>query len=219
VSAEGPARVVFFDKDGTLLADVPWNVDPVRMRLAPGAAAGLPLLAAQGYRVAVVSNQPGVARGLFPEGALILVERRLRALLGQLGVALEGFYYCPHDPGGTVAAYRRDCECRKPAPGLLYRAACDMGITPDRAWFVGDILDDVEAGCAAGCRTVLIDNGNETEWRLSPVRLPHHVASDLEEAARAILAHDLARDAFGCGLRNARRAARPEHAAATGRHA
>ena len=177
---------VFLDKDGTLVEDVPYNVDPARVRLAPGAAAALAALHAAGYRLAVVSNQSGVARGLFPEAALAAVWRRLAELLP--GVPLAGCYYCPHHPAGAAPAYAVECDCRKPAPGLVLRAARELGVEPRRSWVVGDILDDVEAGRRAGCRTVLIDNGHETEWDLSPGRRPHFRAPDLAGAARVILA-------------------------------
>jgi D-glycero-D-manno-heptose 1,7-bisphosphate phosphatase len=180
-------HAVFLDKDGTLIEDVPYNVDPERIRLAPGAAEGLRLLHAEGYRLVVISNQSGVARGLFPEEALAAVEQRLRRLLGELGVPLAAFYYCPHHPEGVVPGLAIACACRKPEPGLILRAAGDLGIDPARSWFVGDILDDVEAGRRAGCTTVLIDNGNETEWVLSPLRSPHFKAADLDEAARIII--------------------------------
>ena len=79
------------------------------------------------------------------------------------------------------------CACRKPAPGLLERAAREHGVSLSDSWLIGDILDDIEAGRRAGCRTVLLDNGNETEWQLTPERVPHHVARDLAEAAALIL--------------------------------
>lgn len=181
-------RAVFLDKDGTLVEDVPYNADPARLRLTPGAAAGLRLLHRAGYRLIVVSNQSGVARGYFPETALRAVEARLRQLLAAAGVPLAGFYYCPHHPAGAVPAYAATCLCRKPAPGLVLRAAREQGVDPARSWLVGDILDDVEAGRRAGCRTVLIDNGNETEWRPGPFRTPDCVAADLLAAAEVILA-------------------------------
>lgn len=182
------ARAVFLDKDGTLIDDVPYNVDPALVRLAPGAAEALPALRAAGFRLVVVSNQSGVARGLFPESALAAVAAQVRDLLGGLGVPLDGFVYCPHHPAGTVARYAVACDCRKPAPGMVLKAAAALGVDPARSWLVGDILDDVEAGRRAGCRTVLIDNGNETEWVLTPGRRPDAVAADLAGAARAILA-------------------------------
>src|SRR5690242_2761451 len=97
-------EAVFLDKDGTLVEDVPYNVDPARMRLMPGALAGLRLLHTAGYEVIVISNQSGVARGLFPEAALGGVERRLRSLLVAGGVPLAGFYYCPHHQTGICRA-------------------------------------------------------------------------------------------------------------------
>src|SRR5947209_6409951 len=98
-------RAAFLDKDGTLVENVPYNVDPARVRLAPGAAEALPRLHAAGFRLIVVSNQSGVARGLFAEEALAGVRERLRELLADLGVPLGGFHYCPHHPDGTVPRY------------------------------------------------------------------------------------------------------------------
>jgi histidinol-phosphate phosphatase family protein len=168
-------KAVFVDKDGTLVENLPYNVDPARIALTPGAAEGLAALAARGYRVIVVSNQPGVGLGRFPEGAIHNVARRLREL-----VPLDGFYYCPHAP-------HAGCDCRKPAPGLLERAALEHGLSLAECWLVGDILDDIEAGRRAGCRTVLLDNGNETEWELTLERVPDHIVHDLGEAAALIL--------------------------------
>ena len=115
--------MVFLDKDGTLIENVPYNVDPSLIRLAQGADVGLPRLTAAGLRLSVVSNQPGVAFGRFPESALSLVGERLVALLAGLGVELSGFHYCPHHPDGVVPEYAVRCGCRKPAPGLIERAA------------------------------------------------------------------------------------------------
>jgi D-glycero-D-manno-heptose 1,7-bisphosphate phosphatase len=181
-------RAVFLDKDGTLVEDVPYNVDPDQIRLAPGAVAGLFALHAAGYRLVVVSNQSGVARGQFPESTLRGVEERLRELLADAGIPLTGFYYCPHHPGGVVAKYARACECRKPRPGLLLRAAREHNLDLATSWMVGDILDDVQAGRSSGCRTVFLDNGHETVWHRTPGRRPDVVVADLAEAARAILA-------------------------------
>lgn len=185
----GTRRAVFLDKDGTLIADVPYNVDPARIRLLPGAAVGLRALHRAGYLLVVVSNQSGVARGFFPEAALTAVEARLRALLADAGVPLAGFYYCPHHPDGVVPGYAVSCLCRKPSHGLVIRAAREHGINRAASWFVGDILDDVEAGHRAGCRAILIDPGGETLWELSPARTPDHVAPDLAAAARIITGH------------------------------
>lgn len=175
------------DKDGTLIHNVPYNVDPEKIWLMEGAIAGLQRLHAAQYLLIVVTNQSGVARGYFPESALIAVRERLHQLLDKAGVPLAGFYYCPHHPQGSVTNYAIECECRKPYPGMLYQAAQEHDIDLSQSWLIGDILHDVEAGRSAGCRTVLLDNGNETEWKLSQARLPHHLAANLEDASRLIV--------------------------------
>jgi histidinol-phosphate phosphatase family protein len=184
-------RAVFLDKDGTIIENLPYNVDPERIRLNPGAEEGLSRLHRAGYLLFVVSNQAGVARGYFPESALGAVEARLRELLAAVGVPLAGFAYCPHHPEGSVEGFAMACECRKPAPGMILRLSAEHGIDPGGSWMVGDILDDVQAGRGAGCRTILIDNGNETKWILSPDREPHYRASDLADAARYIIEQDV----------------------------
>ncbi|HEY9657307.1 MAG TPA: HAD family hydrolase [Allocoleopsis sp.] len=184
------SKVVFLDKDGTLIENVPYNVDPQHIKLAPGAVSGLQLLHRAGYKLFIITNQSGVARGYFPETALTSLEDHLRSLLESFDIPLSGFYYCPHHPDGVIPAYAIDCNCRKPQPGLFHQAAADYAIDLTQSWFIGDILHDVEAGRSAGCRTILIDNGNETEWQLSVQRLPHHVVTDLHQAAQVILAID-----------------------------
>ena len=173
-------RAVFIDKDGTLVENVPYNVEPARTKLTPGAAEAVSAFAARGFRVIVVSNQPGIAFKKFSDRELARAEKRLKHLLP----LLHAFYYCPHAPDAR-------CVCRKPAAGLLERAAREHGIDLAASWMIGDILDDVEAGRRAGCRTVLLDNGNETEWNVTPERVPDHVAHDLAEAAGLILEHEV----------------------------
>jgi D-glycero-D-manno-heptose 1,7-bisphosphate phosphatase len=170
-------RAVFLDKDGTLVVDVPYNVDPARIELAPFAREACEALHANGYALVVVTNQSGVARGLFDEAALKAVEHRLAELIG---VPLAGFYHCPHGP-------EAGCPCRKPGDAMLHRAAIDLDLDLSRSWMVGDILNDVEAGRRAGCRTILIDNGGETEWRGGALRKPHVTVPDLALACIAIL--------------------------------
>jgi D-glycero-D-manno-heptose 1,7-bisphosphate phosphatase len=188
VAVDGSRAAVFLDKDGTVVDDVPYNVDPSRIALAEGVGEALGALARAGYAIVLVSNQSGVARGLFPESALAGVARHLEAELGALGVRLDGFYFCPHHPDGRVREYAVACCCRKPMPGMLERAAADHGLQLARSWMVGDILDDVEAGRRAGCRTVLVDIGHETEWDVGPLRRPDLVVPNLPAAAEAIVA-------------------------------
>ena len=183
--AVSAAGAIFLDKDGTLIDDLPYNVDPRRIRLAPGAAAGVRRLSRLGYRFLVVSNQPGVAQGRFDAAALEPVRRRLAQLLAEQGARLAGFYFCPHGPD-------EGCACRKPRAGMLTRAAAEHRVDLSASWMIGDILDDVEAGRRARCSTILVDCGNETEWRLDAARTPHHVVHRLDSAAD-IVAREAAR--------------------------
>ncbi len=180
-------RAVFLDKDGTLVEDIPYNVDPALIRLNDRAIEALKLLQEAGYSIFVVTNQSGVARGYFSEQDLSAVERRIHTLLMSSGILMEGFYYCPHHPQGTVAPYAIECICRKPRPGLLLKAAHEHNIDLASSWLVGDILNDVQAGKAAGCRTVLLANGHETEWDRSAGRQPDFTVTNLLQAAQAIL--------------------------------
>jgi D-glycero-D-manno-heptose 1,7-bisphosphate phosphatase len=178
---------VFLDKDGTLIENVPYNVDRTRIELRPGAIGSLLLLSGLGYELFVVSNQPGVALGRFPMGALDAVEEHLNDLFLARGFRLSGCYWCPHHPDGVVPEYKLICACRKPMPGLLQTAALEHDIDLSSSWIVGDILDDIEAGHRAGCRAVLLDVGNETEWVGGPYRRPDFVARNLLDAATYIM--------------------------------
>jgi D-glycero-D-manno-heptose 1,7-bisphosphate phosphatase len=205
---------VFLDKDGTLLEDVPFNVDPALMRFAPGAETALRQLATLGMPLIVVSNQPGVGLGRFDERALKAVGARLERMFASCGAVLTAFCYCPHAPQsaaqstthvaqashaphgglGMTTSASTACACRKPAPGLLLRAAEAHAIDLCNSWMVGDILDDIEAGNRAGCRTILIDNGNETEWCRSELRRPDLTVARLDQAAQWIAAAALSPD-------------------------
>lgn len=177
---------IFLDKDGTVLVDEPYNVDPARMAYACGAREGLHLLAALNVPLIVISNQPGVALGYFERRELAGVRDRLASMFLAAGARLAGFYWCPHHPQGRMTAYAGACACRKPRPGLLLQAAREHRVDLARSWLIGDILDDVEAGNRAGCRTVLLDVGNETEWRPGNWRRPSAQAVNWDQAARHV---------------------------------
>jgi histidinol-phosphate phosphatase family protein len=159
---------VLFDKDGTLIEDVPFNVDPALIRLAPGAAAALRRLGDAGFAAAVVTNQPGVALGYFGLRDLEAVSGCLARLLAEQGVRLRGFYACPHHPRGSVREFAIACRCRKPGGGLVRRAVRELGLVAEDTWVVGDSWADVAAGRSAGCRTVLVG----PEWRLGHLLPP-----------------------------------------------
>jgi histidinol-phosphate phosphatase family protein len=180
-------RAVFLDTDGTLIDTVCHDADLRLARLARGAGGALRLLKAHGFLLAIVSNQPGVALGRVPLRALTGFEQRLQQLLAPNGVSVDAFYYCLHLPHAANVRFAVRCLCRKPQPGLLRQAARDWQIDLSQSWLVGDTLDDVEAGSRAGCRTVLVDTGHETEWRLAQYRQPHHLAGSLRQAAHQIV--------------------------------
>jgi D-glycero-D-manno-heptose 1,7-bisphosphate phosphatase len=181
-------RAVFLDKDGTLVENIPYNVNPARICLIPGVDEALRRLYQAGFSLVIATNQSGVARGFFSEDALNDVENRLRELIREKAEAeLLAFYYCPHHPEGVAPNYAVDCSCRKPKPGLMIKAADQFNISLQKSWFIGDILDDIEAGNRAGCWTILIDNGNETIWKRSSEREPDYIVKGMVEAAEVIL--------------------------------
>lgn len=174
------AVAVFLDRDGTLVRDVPYNFDPRLVDVTPDVVPALRALKHAGFQLIVVSNQSGIGRGYVSAREVDAVNAALRAHFASDGLMLSGIYYCPHTPDDG-------CACRKPQPGLLLQAAEQLQIDVSRSWMIGDILDDVEAGLRAGCRSILLNNGGETEWRAGELRTPHGVAADLLEAARIIL--------------------------------
>lgn len=184
-------KAVFLDKDGTLIRDEPYNVDPAKVVFEDDVFEGLRTLQADGYRLVIVSNQPGLSMGLFSQTELDALIRYFEDRFVENGVLLSGFYYCPHLPATTELA----CDCRKPEPGLLFRAARDLHIDLSRSWMIGDILNDVEAGNRAGCRTALIDHGNETEWKDGPYRKPDYTTRFFLDATDYITTKTITSDA------------------------
>jgi histidinol-phosphate phosphatase family protein len=162
---------VLLDRDGTLVVDVPYNGDPAAVVPVPGAAAALARLRAAGVRLAVVSNQSGIARGLLTEAQVRAVNARVEELLGPLGP----WCVCPHGPDDG-------CPCRKPRPGLVLQAAQALGVAPSDCAVVGDIGADVEAARAAGARGVLVP---------TPATRREEVAAALEVAPTLGAAVDL----------------------------
>ena len=144
----GERAAVFLDRDGTVIEDLRYPREPERISLLPGAAAALRAFTEAGLAVVVVSNQSGIGRGLITAAEAAAVHERFVELLAGEGVELAGAYYCPHAPD-------EGCDCRKPEPGLLLRAADELGIELSRSVMVGDKEADVEAGRRVGARTVL----------------------------------------------------------------
>jgi len=183
----GSRPAVFIDRDGTLTEEVGYVNHPSRLRLLPRSAAAIRRLNQAGIAAVVVTNQAGVARGYFSEEVLAAVNATLVLMLKDEGAYLDGVYVCPHHPTEGEPLYRMVCECRKPKPGLLLRAAADLGLDLGRSTLVGDKGSDLVAARAVGARAVLVLTGyglGEWEYRRSvlPVQ-PDHVADDLFGAA------------------------------------
>ncbi len=182
-----PGRCVFLDRDNTLIADPGYISRPEQVHLLPGVAAALRDLAGGGYRLVMVTNQSGIARGLLTEGELSRIHAELRRQLEEQGVLLDAIYYCPHHPEGTVAPYCLDSIDRKPSPGMLVRAAVELDLDLSASWMVGDSDRDIEAGRRGGCRTILLaaEGRQGAEAADYP---PDHLAANMMEAAGIILA-------------------------------
>ena len=168
-----PPLAVLFDRDGTLVVDVPYNGDPAQVQPVPQAAQALEVLRAAGVPTAVVSNQSGIARGLITRAQVDAVNARLEQLLGPLGPV----FVCEHGPADG-------CACRKPAPGLVLQAAEALGVPPQRCAVVGDIGADVGAALAAGARPVLVPT---PVTRAEEVDAAPEVAPDLLSAVELLL--------------------------------
>ena len=178
---------VFLDRDGTINDEVGYLSDPALVSLLPGAAEALIRLKEAGFRLVVVSNQSGIARGYFTEDELAVINKRLARLLYESGAEVDGYYYCPHHPKHGEML---ECDCRKPKTGMVERAAAEHGIELDKSYFVGDKCTDVELGKNAGGKTVLVLTGfgNEEKALLEARGLaPDAVLPGLPEAADWII--------------------------------
>jgi D-glycero-D-manno-heptose 1,7-bisphosphate phosphatase len=181
---------VFLDRDGTMVRDVNYMRSPGQLRLLPRAGAAIRRLNENGFAVVITTNQSGVARGLLTEADLAEIHSLLERRLARYGAHIDGIYYCPHHPDVGAPKYRRRCRCRKPAPGMLLRAARDLNLALERSFAVGDTRRDIEAGRRAGCRTVLVGAGRTRTGTgtSEPESGADHVAADLFDAASWILA-------------------------------
>lgn len=180
-------EALFLDRDGTLVEPRYYPTRPEDLVLYDGLLPALRNAQRCGLALVVVTNQSGIGHGYFTEHDLQAMHDHLRALLATGGVELDGVYHCPHAPGGVIPDFAVPCECRKPKPGLLLRAAADLRLDLTRSWFIGDILDDVEAGNRAGCHTVLVDLDTEGPPDCS-LRAPEYVARSTRHALEIVLA-------------------------------
>jgi len=177
-------RAVFLDRDGTIVQDPGFLHEPGKVRLLPGAAAAIRRLNDAGWLVVTVSNQSGIARGLYDAAAYAAVQRRLVELLAQSGARLDGAYYCPHHPDVTGP-----CDCRKPRLGLFRDAAAALDVDLARSYWVGDRLSDVEPARALspGRHGLLVLTGRGAEYDADARALGFPVVADLAAAVAEIV--------------------------------
>lgn len=184
-------RAVFLDRDGTLNHDPGYIHRPEAFILLPGVQEAVRTLNEAGYLAVVVTNQAGIARGYYTEEDLCAVHRKLRDEVAAEGGRLDGIYHCPHHPAAGDGPLTRACFCRKPAPGMIYRAALDLEIDLGRSFMIGDREGDLEAGRRAGCRTILVLTGEgrttQKEIERAGGMQPDRVFETLIDAVRWII--------------------------------
>lgn len=184
-------EAVFLDRDGVINEESDYLHDPKDLRLLPGAAEAIKRLNEGGIPVIVMSNQSGVARGLYPESHVGVLHEALAQDLKKEGAHIDRFYYCPHHPTAGRGKYKIICDCRKPMPGLPHQAAKDMSLNLKNCVMVGDKASDLAAGFAAGCRTILVLTGygfkEWSEWK--QLFKPSHISPDLADAVDWMLAN------------------------------
>jgi D-glycero-D-manno-heptose 1,7-bisphosphate phosphatase len=187
-------RAVFIDRDGTISEEVGYVNHPSRYRVFPYAAEAIKRLNEAGWLAVLVTNQAGVARGYFTEEVIGAVHNLLAQELERGGARLDAIYYCPHHPSVGEPPYRFDCDCRKPRPGLIRRAAQDLDIDLAASWMVGDRYSDTELARNAGTRAALVLSGyGRGEWEYQRGAWRHQpdlVAENLLEAVRRIVNGD-----------------------------
>jgi D-glycero-D-manno-heptose 1,7-bisphosphate phosphatase len=179
-------KAIFLDRDNTIIEDPGYINNPDQVKLLEGAPEALNSLKALGYKLVVVSNQSGVARGIVTEEVLGQIHKRLEQLLAEKGVSLDRIYYCPYHIEGVIPKYRKESDWRKPNPGMLLAAGRDMDIDLRESWMVGDTTNDIEAGARAGCRTIMLA-GRTHEQKLQPgAPAPDYKAVNLKEVVNII---------------------------------
>ncbi len=185
---------VFLDRDGTINEEVGYLDSLDKLKIIPCAYEAIRLINESGMKAVVISNQAGVARGLFTEDLVKIINEHLQTALRQKGAYINNFYYCPHHPTEGLEPYRQVCECRKPAPGMLLQAAQDLNIDLTKSYLVGDRFNDMEAAKIVGVKGILVKTGfgqgllqDDGPDKATPRNIPDFIATDILEAVKWIL--------------------------------
>lgn len=179
-------KAILLDRDDTLIEDPGYINHPGQVRLLDGVAESLVELRQMGYKLAVVSNQSGVARGIVTEQVLGEIHDRLKSLLAEKGAYLDAIYYCPYHPDGIIPKYRRDSDLRKPSPGMILQAAKEMDLDLSQSWAVGNSDRDIQAGKNAGCKTIILESHSRDKNVVPSLTKPDYRAVNLKEAVNII---------------------------------
>jgi D-glycero-D-manno-heptose 1,7-bisphosphate phosphatase len=182
-------KAIFLDRDDTLIEDPGYISHPDQVKLLDGVDKSLIEFRAMGYKLIVVSNQSGVARGIVSEQALNKIHNRLKQLLAEKGAPLDKIYYCPYHPDAVIEKYRKESDWRKPNPGMLLAAADEMDIDLNQSWVIGNSNRDVEAGLKAGCKTILINHPSHYSRHKLGEPNPDYQAVNIKEAVNIIKKH------------------------------
>jgi D-glycero-D-manno-heptose 1,7-bisphosphate phosphatase len=179
-------KAVFLDRDGTVVVERGYITVPDMIELLPGVAPAIVRLREAGWKVFIVTNQGCVAKGMITEEELGLIHFRMVSMLGASGAEVDGIYVCPHHPEGVLPDFSVECDCRKPRPGLLERAAGEHGLDLSLCVMIGDTMRDIQAAQAAGTRSVLVLTG-KGRVAASGDHGASHVAEDLATAVDWLL--------------------------------
>lgn len=181
-------RAVFLDRDGVITQEPPHYAHKLnQLKLISKAADAIRLLNEGGFLVIIASNQAGIARGYYQEEDMTLFNRAMKNRLAKSRAHIDAIYYCPHHPEAIIEAYRVDCDCRKPKPGMLKKAEKELNIDLNQSFLVGDKSSDIEAGKRAGCTTIMVRTGHGADELESNRIECDYVAGDLHNAVEHIL--------------------------------
>ncbi len=177
-------RAVFLDRDGTIIEDVGYLGECSKIRFLPRVSEAIKLLNENGFKVIVITNQAGVARGYFTEETVREINRYIQESLANQGAVIDRTYYCPHHIEGIIEEYSKECYCRKPNPGMIEQAVGEFDIDLKNSFVIGDKISDIEAGQRAGCKTILLADEDLLNNERKITLISDHAVPDLYEAVK-----------------------------------
>ncbi len=185
-------KYIFLDRDGVINCDPPHYAHQVdQLEFISGSVEAIGLLNKYGFRIIVITNQSGVAKGMYKEEDILVFHEEMQRRLLKKGAHIDVFYYCPHHPDADVPEYRINCECRKPKPGMIMRTAKDFGFDPRFSFLIRDKWTDIEAGRSIGCTTIMVLTGHGREEYANKKGYAHYTKEDLFSGVKEIILKDI----------------------------